>query len=66
MKVKYLIVLLITLLLLTGCAETRTVSCDGCGQPQQVEAGSNMDDSWIVYCDECYKEFFGDGLISPN
>ena len=64
MKVKILIALLAALLL-TGCHETRTVACDGCGKPQPVEKGSNITDDWIIYCDECYTERFGEeGLVS--
>ena len=64
MKVKILIALL-AVLLLTGCSEPKTVKCDACGKPQQVEKGSNITDDWIVYCDECYTEIFGEeGLVS--
>lgn len=65
MKTKLLLILLAAFLLLTGCGETRTVTCDGCGETLEIEADSNMDDSWIIYCEECQVEFFGeDGLIS--
>jgi len=67
MKGKILIALLLTVLLLIGCSEPRYVNCDACGKPQQVGQGSNVDESWIVYCDECYTERFGeDGLISGD
>ena len=59
------VTLLCLVALLAGCGERKTVTCDGCGKEQKVEPGSKMDDSWIVYCDECYTEFFGEeGLIS--
>ena len=65
MKIKFLILSLVALLLLTGCGEKKAVTCDGCGKTIEIEANSNMDDSWIVYCDGCYTEFFGeDGLVS--
>ena len=58
-------VLICLIALLAGCGEKKTVSCDRCGKPQTVGAGSKMDDSWIVYCNECYVSIFGeDGLIS--
>lgn len=66
MKVKILIALLAALLLI-GCGKTKTVTCDGCGKEQEIEAKSNMDDGWIIYCEECQVEFFGeDGLVSEN
>ncbi|MBR5126178.1 MAG: hypothetical protein IKU68_05535 [Oscillospiraceae bacterium] len=52
MKAKLLIALL-AVLLLSGCGETKTITCDGCGKTQQIKASSNMDDSWIIYCEEC-------------
>ena len=59
------IILLCMIVLLAGCGEKKTVTCDGCGKVVEVEAGSKMDDSWIVYCDTCYTEFYGeDGLVS--
>jgi hypothetical protein len=62
--VKMLISLLVILLMLAGCGARKTVTCDGCGKQLQIKANSNMDDSWIIYCDACNKEFFGeDGLV---
>ena len=65
MKGKLLIALLAILLVLPGCAKTKTVTCDGCGKQQQIDAGSKMDDSWIIYCKECEERLFGeDGVVS--
>ena len=65
MKMKIIALLLLAALMLAGCEEPRTVQCDACGKPQQVEKGSNITDDWIVYCDECYTPIFGeDGLVS--
>ena len=59
--------LLAALLLLTGCGETKTVTCDGCGKAVEIKADSNMDDSWIVFCGECETDLFGeDGLIPKD
>lgn len=41
------------LTLLGGCGETKTVHCDGCGKEVSVEAGSNMDEDWIIFCEDC-------------
>ena len=54
------LLLALTLLLLSGCGkETRTVTCDGCGQEITVEAGSNITDEWILFCKTCEQELFG-------
>lgn len=61
---KMLISLLVIFLMLAGCGARKTVTCDGCGKQLQIKANSNMDDSWIIYCDACNKEFFcEDGLV---
>lgn len=60
-----LIIVLAALLLLTGCGETKTVTCDGCGKQQELPSDSKIDDSWIVYCEECENTLFGgDGVVS--
>lgn len=41
------------LALLGGCGEKRTVHCDGCGKEMFVDAGSNMDEDWIIFCPDC-------------
>lgn len=52
--------LTLALLLLSGCGkETRTVTCDGCGDEITVEADSNITDDWIVFCKTCEQELFG-------
>ena len=39
---------------MTACAkETKELTCDGCGKTVTVDADSNMDDSWILFCEEC-------------
>lgn len=63
--VSILIALPVVFSMLAGCGATKTVTCDGCGKPQEIEADSNMDDSWIIYCDECYTEFFGEEGLVP-
>lgn len=67
-KFKLLAILAAALLLLPGCGEkTKTVICDGCGVEIEIEADSNMDNSWIIYCHDCEIEFFGeDGIVSPG
>lgn len=65
MKVKFLVLVMALVLALAGCGERKEVHCDRCGQAMKVDAGSNVEESWIVYCDECYTELFGEeGLVS--
>ena len=64
-KLLCLLLVAVTLLTLVGCGQKRTVICDGCGAEIQVKAKSNITDEWIVYCEKCETELFGeDGLIS--
>lgn len=67
MRGKLLILMLVAMLLLSGCGKTRTVTCDHCGKSVKVKEDSNVDDSWILYCAECELELFGeDGLIPED
>lgn len=53
MNAKLLIALTAMLLLLTGCGGSKTITCDDCGKTQKISTSSKMDDSWIIYCQEC-------------
>ena len=66
MRVKLLVLLLVTMLVLTGCGKGAMVSCDHCGKEMKVRAGSNVDDSWIVYCEDCELELFGEEGLVPE
>ena len=60
---KVLLALLIATLLLTalaGCGKTKTLHCDNCNKEVAVEEDSNMEEEWIIYCEECNEELFGD------
>lgn len=49
-----------------GCGGTKTLHCDHCGEEVRVEADSNMEEDWIIYCGPCNTLLFGEeGLISP-
>ena len=62
-KAIYVIVAIGTMLiLLIGCGEKKTLICDGCGKEVSVQADSNMDDSWIIFCSQCEKELGLDSL----
>ena len=57
-----LLLLALSLLLLAGCA-TKELTCDGCGRKVTVNADSNMNEDWIIYCEDCNEELFGDDPI---
>lgn len=40
---------------LHGCG-TKTLHCDGCGAEVKVEKSSNMEEDWLVLCEECNQE----------
>ncbi len=61
MKSVFVSLLIIALLAsLAGCAETKTLTCDRCGKQFEVPESSNMEDSWIVFCDVCGPEVEAD------
>ena len=63
---KKLICILLTLsilLLLAGCGATKTLHCDSCGNEVVVKQSSNMEEDWIIYCESCNEELFGDDPI---
>lgn len=55
-----LFALMILAVCLCGCGEKRELTCDNCGVKVQVDADSNMEEDWIIYCEECNEELFGD------
>ena len=67
---KRILALLLTaaaLLALAACSATRTVHCDHCGETVIIEANSNMEESWIIFCEKCNEELFGDDpMVEPG
>lgn len=66
---KLVCLLAVAALLLTAaaCGATKTLHCDGCGVEVTVEADSNMEEDWIIYCAACNKALFGEeGLVVPS
>ncbi|MBR3869499.1 MAG: hypothetical protein IKM66_09325 [Clostridia bacterium] len=49
-----------------GCGEKKILRCDNCGADVQVDADSNMDDSWSIYCGTCNVKLGFDTLISEE
>lgn len=54
MKKAYFVVCILTLsAILCGCNEKKIVHCDKCNKEISIDADSNMDEDWIIFCDEC-------------
>lgn len=52
------------LLVAFGCGEKKILHCDNCHNEVKVDASSNMEEDWIIYCEPCNKALFGeDGLL---
>lgn len=52
--------------LLAGCKGTKTLHCDSCNAEVVVKEDSNMTEDWIIYCESCNEELFGDDPILGN
>lgn len=39
--------------ILCGCNEKKIVHCDKCNKEISIDADSNLDEDWIIFCDEC-------------
>ena len=63
---KKTLVLAMALLLslsVSGCGEKKTLHCDHCNTEVKVGAKSNMTEEWIIYCEDCNEELFGDDSV---
>ena len=62
---KKLVVLLVicSLIVVAGCGKTKVLHCDHCNKEVTVEESSNMEEDWIIYCEECNEKLFGDDPI---
>ncbi len=49
--------ILAALMTLAAC-KTKTLHCDHCGKELEVEEKSNMEEDWIIYCDDCNEKLF--------
>lgn len=65
-KIICLLLVSCVLFLMTGCQKARVLHCDGCGTEVNVKESSNMEEDWIIYCESCNEEFFGDDPILGN
>ena len=51
-KLICLVLAMLTALSLAGCAK-KILHCDGCGAEVQVRQSSNMEEDWIILCEDC-------------
>lgn len=64
--IKRIIVFLLVVLLfvmLTSCGEKKILHCDNCNVEVEVDAKSNMEEDWSIFCAECNEKLFGDMTI---
>lgn len=51
----------------SGCGEKKILHCDSCGKEIVVGVNDKMDEDWIIYCEKCNEELFGDDpLFNPQ
>lgn len=55
--------LVMLLTVLSACGPKKTLHCDHCGNAVEVDADSNMEEDWIIYCGPCDQELFGGTLV---
>lgn len=62
---KILMMLCVAALILSmvACGASKTLHCDSCGKEVRVRESSNMEEDWILYCEECNESLFGDDPI---
>lgn len=65
-KIVILFLAAFVLLSLSACGKTKTLHCDNCKKEVTVKEKSNMEESWIIYCDECNEKLFGDDPVLGN
>lgn len=58
--------LMLVICLFCGCGEKKLLQCDHCGGEVKVDADSNMTEDWIIYCQSCNEELFGDDPLLGN
>ena len=53
-----LLVFVISISLLACTPEEVMLECDGCGK--SIPASAEMDNDWVIYCEECQHNLLGD------
>ncbi len=62
-KVLCFILTLCVIPALSACGKTKALHCDSCGKEVTVNEHSDMEESWLIYCNTCHDELFGDDPI---
>ena len=58
---------IVVLLALTACGETKIVHCDHCGAEILLDADDKITEDWILFCEACEEELFGDNpVVDPG
>ncbi len=65
-KFTALLMIFAILFAFAGCGKKKVLKCDHCGSDVQVDADSNMNDDWIIYCETCNVKFGFDTLVSEE
>lgn len=65
-KIALLLALIAVLFSFSACVKTKVLHCDRCGTEITVGEKSKMEEDWIIYCEKCNKELFGDDPILGN
>ena len=56
-KISVLLAILLVMLCASSCTkEMKKLTCDGCGKEVEVEKSSNMEEEWIILCEDCQPE----------
>ena len=51
--ITFLLILTLAFCLASCGKEKKELTCDGCGKTVTVDAKSNMEEDWIIFCEEC-------------
>ena len=62
-KTMVFVLTLLLLLSICSCGEKKILHCDNCNVEVEVGASSDMTEEWIIYCEECNEELFGDNPV---
>lgn len=67
MKKIFCFVLVISVLFVfSGCGKTKVLHCDYCNREITVLESNEMNEDWIIYCEDCNEELFSDDPILGN
>ena len=65
-KIFLILTLIVILTITTSCGEKKILHCDHCNKEVTVDAKSNTEEDWTIFCKECNDELFGDDPILGN